>query len=265
VLHGALKDLEEYFYSGGRSLVLTATVAAEREVGDIAWIAARSPIHLIVTTGHMVAKRSRAERSVEQMAAAMVEAVTVGSGGTPVRAGVIMAESSENENLPVEDRVLRAAAWTQRETGAPIAIQAQRETTVLEQLAVLQEEGADVDRVIVGWSSSRLDEMYLGYVLESGAYVSFDELTSPDRRENSAELVERLVGSGYGNQILFSATVGNAAPQPTHRGVPRWVTMIEEMPLMLMEQGMEAEVVRQLLVENPARALTTRPPSRHIP
>jgi phosphotriesterase-related protein len=78
-------------------------------------------------------------------------------------------------------------------------------------------------------------------------------------------MVKQLIDAGFGDQLLVSGDLARRSTQPAYGGTPGWAYLIEGFPLMLMEQGVLAADIRRILVENAARALTTRPPSRHIP
>ncbi len=263
----ALSALEEFYHAGGRTIVDLSTIDYGRDAEAIKWIAARSPVNLVVVTGHhgdQFATPHLEERMVEEIAAESVTEISKGMGTTDVCAGVILVGTSPNRITAVEERVLRAAAWAQRETGAPISILTHGGTMAIEQLSILREEGAEASRIIVGRMDRKLDLASLSRVLETGAFVSFDQISTSQyaRDEERAAMAKQLVDAGYIDQLVLS---GSLTPKLTSGGVSGWTYVIEGFPLMLMEQGMEAADVRRLLVENPARALTTRPPSRHIP
>ncbi|MGH2561986.1 MAG: phosphotriesterase family protein [Thermomicrobiales bacterium] len=268
--HRVLSDLEEYYLAGGRTIVDMSTADCGRDASAVAWLAARSPINVVVATGHhndLSAAPFLRERTAEKIAAGAVAEIRTGIGNTGVCAGVITAGTSFDQITAVEERVLRAAAWAQLETGAPISTFTAAGRMALEQLAILREEGAEASHVIVGQFDRDLDRPYLVRVLETGAFVSFDQIGSTHlgRDEERAAMIKQLVDDGYSDHLLFSGDLARKSTQSAYGGAPGWTYVMAGFPLMLMELGLGAEDVRQLMVENPARALTTRPPSRHIP
>jgi phosphotriesterase-related protein len=186
--------------------------------------------------------------------------LTDGIGDTGIRPGVIKAGTSLNIITPVEERVLRAAARAHLATGAPISTHTEQGTMALEQIALLQAEGVDPARVIIGHQDRRLEEAHLREVLGTGAWISFDQISKAhfgsDR--DRAAMVARLVEAGFVDQLLLSSDLARKSAQPAYGGTPGWTYLVDTFPLMLMDVGLSAPTVRQLYFDNPARALTIR-------
>ena len=81
------------------------------------------------------------ERSINSLADQIVREVIVGIDATGIRAGVIKAASSLNTITLAEEKVFRAAARAQRETGAVITTHTEAGTMGLEQVELLRSEG----------------------------------------------------------------------------------------------------------------------------
>jgi phosphotriesterase-related protein len=176
-----------------------------------------------------------------------------------MRAGVIKAGTSLNEITEVEDRVLRAAAIAHKETGAPISTHTDKGTMALEQLATLREEGVPSERVIVGHLDFALDEDYLLRVLDTGAFVSFDQVSkekyAPDAER--AAVLKQLADAGYLDRLLISGDLARKSYWLSYGGGPGFRYLVESFPVALMEAGFSATEVRHILVDNPQMALTT--------
>src|SRR3546814_17173324 len=71
---------------------------------------------------------------------------------------------------------LRAVARAHRRTGLAISTHTTHGTMGLEQLDILAEEGADLDRVVIGHMDIQPDPDYVRQVLASGASVAFDPI-----------------------------------------------------------------------------------------
>jgi phosphotriesterase-related protein len=262
--HSALTELEAFYLAGGRTIVDMTTADDGRDAAALAWVAARSPVNLVAATGYAedgVAAPVIGSREVAAIASEMVRDLREGIDGTIVRAGVIAAGVSHDRITPVEDRVLRAAALAHAETGAAISVRAEGGTMALPAIEVLRQEGVVPSRVIAGHLDQRLDESLLLSVLETGAYVSFDQISQ--RRygadEARAAMIRLLVALGYGDQLLLSGGLGRRSAFPAYGGEPGWTYLVEGFPLVLMEEGVPAPVIRQMFVENPARALAIVP------
>ncbi len=261
--HASLAELEDFYSAGGRALLDASTADYGRDIRGMAWIAELAPVHLIVVTGHHKALHATPHiegKGVDDVAAVSVRELTEGIEGTGIKAGAVKAGTSLHTILDIEKTALRAAARAHLETGAPITTHTEQGTMALEQIAILREEGVDPSRVIIGHLDRRLDEAYLRQVLETGAFASFDQVSKaaygPD--EPKAAMLKCLVDAGHANQLLVSQDLARKSLLRAYGGAPGWVYILERFSLLLMEAGLDAITVRQLLVDNPARALMTR-------
>lgn len=260
----AVAELEDAFSVGLRSIVDMTPADYGRDPETIYWVAQRSPVHVIVITGHhkhLHAAPLVGDRPVAEIAAVSIDEIRNGIGSTPVRAGVVKAGTSLNEITEVEERVLRAAAQAHRATGAPISTHTDKGTMALDQLAILQEEGVDPSRVIVGHLDFALDRDYLLRVLATGAFVSFDQVSkekyAPDATR--AEMLSRLASAGHLDQLLVSGDLARKSYWLAYGGNPGFRYLVESFPVTLMEAGFSAAEVRRIYIDNPAQALSTRP------
>jgi phosphotriesterase-related protein len=261
----AIAELEDAFYAGLRSIVDMTPADYGRDPQQILWVAQRAPVHVIVITGHHKHQHAApwvGDRSAFEIAAISVGEIHDGIGGLPVRAGVIKAGTSLNEITEVEERVLRAAAIAHRETGAPISTHTDKGTMALEQLAILRAEGVSAERVIVGHLDFALDDDYLLRVLDTGAFVSFDQISKTKYAPDSAraQMLYLLASAGHLDQLLISGDLARKSYWLSYGGEPGFRYLIESFPVELMDAGFSAIEVRQILVDNPQRALTIHPP-----
>ncbi|MCO5220303.1 MAG: hypothetical protein M9947_01820 [Thermomicrobiales bacterium] len=261
----AVAELEDAFHHGLRGIVDMTPVDYGRDPAAILWVAQRVPVHVIVITGHhkhVHAAPWVGEKSVAEIAARSIDEIRGGIEGTALRAGVVKAGTSLNEITEVEGRVLRAGAHAHLATGVPISTHTDKGTMALEQIAILRAEGVDPARVIVGHLDFALEEDYLLRVLDTGAFVSFDQIskTKYAADEDRAAMLARLASRGYIDQLLISGDLARKSYWLAYEGGPGFRYLIESFPVMLMEAGLSAVEVRAILVDNPGRALTIRPP-----
>jgi predicted metal-dependent phosphotriesterase family hydrolase len=260
----AFAELEDAFYAGLRTIVDMTPADYGRDAVAIQWVAQRAPVHVIVVTGHhkhLHAAPWVGDRSAKQIASVSIGEIRNGIDGTSMRAGVIKAGTSLNEITEVEQRVLRAAALAHLETGAPISTHTDKGTMALEQLAILQSDGVSPQRVIIGHLDFALDEDYLRRVLDTGAFVSFDQVSKTKYASDSAraDMLKRMADAGHLDQLLVSGDLARKSYWLAHGGTPGFRYLIESCPLVLMEAGFSAPEVRRILVDNPGIALTTHP------
>jgi predicted metal-dependent phosphotriesterase family hydrolase len=261
--HASLAELEDFHAGGGGALVDMSTADYGRDPVALVWIAARSPVHLVAVTGHhkhLHAAPHLEGMSIDEDAGVSIGEIANGIGQTRVRPGLVKAGTSLNEITRVEETALRAAARTHHVTGVPISTHCELGTMALEQIAIFHEEGVDPRRVILGHIDRHPDDDYVRRVLATGAFVSFDQVRKVDygTDERRARLVKMSFDSGHGEQVLVSQDLARKSLLRAYGGAPGWIYMLERFTLQLMEAGLDAMAVRQLLVENPQRALTIR-------
>ena len=260
--HATLAELEDLHNTGGRALLDASTADYGRDLEGALWAAARAPVHVVLVTGHhkeVFALASVTGKTVDELAAEMVRDLTEGIEGTPARAGAIKVGTSLHAITPPEEKVLRAAAGAHLATGAPITTHTERGTMALEQVAILRKKGVDPSHVIVGHMDRRLgDDGYLRSVLETGAFVAFDNVGKVRYGADAerAATLKRLVEAGFAGQLLLSGDMARRSSLRAYGGEPGLGHIVERFPLILLEAGLDAPTVRKLLVENPARALT---------
>jgi predicted metal-dependent phosphotriesterase family hydrolase len=258
----AVTELEYFFAGGGRGLVDMSTTDYGRDIAEMRWIAQHAPVHIVLTAGHhkeLFAEAFIAGQSTDEVMDAIVQEVTEGIEGTAIRAGVIKAGSSLDAITPIEEKAFRAAARAHLITGAPISTHTERATMALEQIEILRSEGVAPERIVIGHMDRLLEEHYLRQVLETGVFIGFDGWSkwnyAPD--EERAAMTKRLVDLGFGGQILLSGDLARRSLQIAHGGGPGLLYFADYVPLLLMAADIDAPTVRQLFVDNPARAFTS--------
>ncbi len=116
-------------------------------------------------------------RSVDSLAEELVHDATVGVGETGIRIGILGEIGTDKPWVtPSEERVFRAVARCSRRTGLAISTHAVLSDVGAAQLTILEDEGVDPGRVVIGHADSYpvLDH-YLS-LISRGASVEFDFL-----------------------------------------------------------------------------------------
>ena len=261
----ALAELEDAYQVGLRSILDMTTADYGRNFPAVTWVAQRAPVHIVLATGHHQHQHAApflGNASVEEIARCSISELQQGIDRSGTRAGVIKAGTSLNVITDVERRVLEAAALAHLATGAPISTHTERGTMALEQVEILKNAGIKPSTVIIGHMDFAMDEAYLRSVLETGASISFDQVSKTKYAvdEDRAEMLKRLVDAGHLGQLLVSGDLGRRSYLLAYRGGPGIRYLVERFPLVMMEAGLTAKQVRTIYVDNPARALTTSPP-----
>ena len=267
------QELMRYKNAGGVTLVGQTT-------GGL-----RGNDHVLLPVKHAVAVRQMAERTglnivlgcgwyhetyyepylwrkkTDEIAEEMVNDLTEGIEGTDVRGGLIGEIGAHFTWLsPVEERVLRAAARAHKKTGITITTHGYRGPVGLDQLDILEEEGVDLRRVVVGHSPSYPHHEYHAEIARRGAWISFDTMSAvetapPYEQQRRLRLIREIIDAGLIKQLLFSHNVCGEGDYYAHGG-PGYAYISTRFLGRLHEIGFTEDQFHQVMVDNPRRALT---------
>lgn len=263
----AIEELEAFVTMNGRAIVECSPRDYGRNMAGLIRIAGKAPVHLVAVTGrhkHLHAAEMKNATDVAALESEFVADLREGADGTEGRAGVIKIGTSLNEVTAVEEATIRAAAIAHGVTGAPITTHTEGGTMAREQMSLLESYGVDPRRVIIGHLDRKLEFDYLVDVAKTGAFVSFDQVGKDnlDGDTDRAWMLLHLAEAGYAAQLLVSQDLARRSLFLAYGGQPGLAYLLERFLLLLMEAGAEAMLVRKLLVENTASALTIHPPGK---
>jgi phosphotriesterase-related protein len=217
---------------------------------------------------------------VEDLGGFLLRELTEGIDGTDIRAGMIGEIGTSDPIHEDEKKCLRAAAWAQRRTGAAIEVHmAETDWLGLEVLDVLEQEGANLSRVIICHMDGRdMDLDYHRAVMQRGAMIEYDffgvRWTNDDLRDREQEgrfwppppsdhqrvgAIATLIGEGYREQILLSQDTATKAQLVTYGGWG-YAHILENIVPMTRWHGITADDIEVLLQRNPQRLLAWTEP-----
>ena len=147
--------------------------------------------------------------SVDEIAADIVRDLTDGVADTGIRAGIIGEIGCDRHIGALEERVFRAAARAHRQTGVTITTHAARWPVGDAQLDLLEEEGVDPGRVIVGHCDMVPDPRYHERLARRGAWVQFDTVQGANEWDTQRRLgwIRALFDAGLEHRLLLSQDV----------------------------------------------------------
>jgi phosphotriesterase-related protein len=192
-----------------------------------------------------------------ELADRFVAEIEHGVGDTGIRPGIIGELGADRDYLsPAEERVLRAGARAHRRTGLPITLHSRFGKVGLRQLDVLEEEGVEVGRVIVGHSDTDPDPDYHEALARRGAWVQFDTVRGrfPFTIDRRVRYVLEARRRGFLDRILLSHDVCAQSHLVAFGG-----TGYDYLPARFGDRLREADLaedeLRMLFIESPRRAL----------
>jgi phosphotriesterase-related protein len=209
---------------------------------------------------------------IDELAADMTAEIVEGTGPDKIHAGVIgeipaMEITTEPDSNDVKQ--LRAAARASSRTGAAVTLHqwVGDGVRLMQTLDILEAEGADLTRVIVGHVGGDAPDQLdiLAAALARGVTLEFDLLGVAFRLEEkvidtrgAADTVAALVKQGYADQLLLSQDVCTKTQLKAYGGNGYDYVLKEVVPY-LNGMGVADEDVEKLLVANPARLFSIAP------
>jgi predicted metal-dependent phosphotriesterase family hydrolase len=261
--HLSARELEIFAAAGGRSVVEVTTSEYGRDPARMAQVSRSTGVNVVAATGHIMEDYWRgvediAGRTDAELVGELVRDLTEGFPEAPgVRAGIIKVGTALDGPTRDEQRMLRAAAEAQRETGAPITTHTTRGTAGLEQLRVFEAAGADLTRVCIGHQDHRLHAEDHLAIVRSGCFIGFDCISKEQYEPDSGRIehIKKLLAAGHGDQICLSGDLARRSYQTAYGGGPGFSYILWRFVPWMWQEGVAHEDTDRMLVANPARLL----------
>jgi phosphotriesterase-related protein len=259
----AIQELTYFRQAGGNALVEMSPIDYKRDVAGLKRVSQATGIHIICTSGQHKEKFSRPwveNETVASLTSRFIAEVSEGIDGTDVRAGVIKAASSLNTISDNERKVFEAVALAHQETGAPVTTHTEAGTMGMKQIELLVSRGVDPAHIIIGHVDRKLEWEYHLDMAQAGVFLCYDQLSKekyyPDARR--VEFILRLVEAGYGGQIVLAGDLARKSYWPSYGtgGGPGLTYILWRFVPWLRTEGLSQAAIDDLLIHNPARALT---------
>jgi phosphotriesterase-related protein len=275
----AVAELAAFRTLGGSTVVDVTLSDIGRDVMALREMSRRSGLHVVAGCGHYVHLAHPPELAAEpaeSIAERLVVELSEGIDGTGARAGIIGEIGTSDPLHPVEERVLRAAACAQARTGAAITLHLspghRNEHQVLD---ILEEEGADLGRVVAGHLDIALadlgrtpDESVRAQlaIARRGCFVEYDTCGNdtysggedpfwfPSDRERVIALT-KLAEAGFLDRLLLSHDVCHKSDLTAYGGLG-YGHLLRTFQINLREVGFIDRELTAMMRDNPRRMLT---------
>ncbi|WP_285589683.1 phosphotriesterase-related protein [Actinomycetospora sp. NBRC 106378] len=269
----AVARLQTMVDRGVRTIVDPTVIGLGRDVERVARVNAQVHLNIVVATGVYTYDSVPFFFSQygpgtllggdDPMVELFVRDITDGIADTGIRAGMLKCAIETELTVGVE-RVLVAVAAAHRATGTPITVHTSPgHGTGAVALDVLEREGVDLCRVVLGHSGDSDDVDALRGLADRGAILGMDRfgldvLLPTDRR---VATIAALAAAGYADRMVVahdaSCRIDWFAPETLAALAPNWhFTFIHDEVLpALRAAGVTAEQVTTMLVDVPRRHL----------
>jgi phosphotriesterase-related protein len=241
-----------------------------RNAGLLQKLSQESGMQLVTNTGFYGAAKDRYVPEIayaqppDQIALNWIREFEKGIYDTGVKPGFVKTAVDDGPLSDIDAKLVRAAAFTHRETGLTMAVHTSGNTEAAKaQLRILKEERVSPQAWI--WvhaqNVDRVEDLL--FAAEAGAWISLDGLRTNwyDQQKKQGgntllkhfQLLQELNTRGFLKQVLLSHD-GSAYPPNNNSRRPFDVLHNAFLP-MLESHGYSAAEIDQLIRQNPARAL----------
>lgn len=184
-----------------------------------------------------------------------------GVAGTSIQAGLLKCAIDAQGMTPGVERVMRAVALAHQETGTPITVHTHPGSQQgLAVKKVLEAEGVDLRRVVLGHSGDSTDADHLSELAEAGFVLGMDRfgINLETTFEARADIVVEMCRRGYAEAMVLSQDAAcyiDWIDPGVMALLPQWryTHIHEEVLPYLLEHGVTQDQVDAMLVANPRR------------
>ena len=266
-IEDAVVALKNAYDGGLRTIIDMTTFDLGRDVQLMEEVSRRSGVNIIATTGvHLSIPGVFGGVSPDDIVPLYVREIQEGIDGTSIKAGVIKSASDQGGITDQEKVHLRAVARTQKLTGTRICTHTWSPDRVGEQqIQVLEEEGVDLNRVLIGHSNDDTDVDYLLGMLRKGVWLGLDRFPdagtpsgTPTWQQRS-QVIKELIDAGFGHRIMLSHDYSIPRSQPTQKLTDTWHSynpdgyefITRTLLPHLSELGASDQDINQIMVDTP--------------
>ncbi len=235
-----------------------------RDIPMIREVAERSGVNIIVSSGlYYFEEPFLEDKRPAKMADFFIRECEEGIAGTGVRPGILKCATGRHGVTAGNRVALEAMSITQRVTGFPMfAHNEHAEKTPYAQLKIFEENGVNLEKVVIGHCSDSYDPDYLEDLLKNGCYLGFDRVFPSAYREQAATVAE-LISRGWEDKLLvshdyfaFVDIADNDWDTQKNAVSDRDFTTVHKLLLPELQRlGVAEAQTRKLVADNPARLL----------
>jgi len=216
-----------------------------------------SDVHVLTNTGlykEPFLPKYAFEYSVNRIAAVWSREIVEGIDGTSIKAGFIKIAVNPGEIIPIQQKIVRAAARCSLSTGAAIACHTASGIAALHLLKIINEEGVDPERLIVVHCDAEEDLKYHLKIAQQGAWIEYDALNERNA-EKSLRLIRFMMENGFEDHLLLSQDAGWYHVGEERGGNIRgYAYLIRDFVPIMLANGFSRVLIDKILIENPAKA-----------
>ncbi|MGD8563022.1 MAG: hypothetical protein PVG03_10810 [Desulfarculaceae bacterium] len=246
---------------GVRTIVESTPCNLGREIEIIRAVAQRSGVNFIAATGLFWTEEPWLRFwETERIVGWLRRDIEEGIQGGPCKAGVIKCATDHPGITETNKKLLQVAARLHRETGVPISTHTTaKNRSALQQQDVLEAEGVDLRRVLIGHCGDCEDIAYLEQILSRGSIIGMDRFGADHVLdfERRVAVVAELCKRGWASQMVLSQDYASRldwfTDQEITRMAPNWSyhLILERVIPALKLAGVNERQICQMTVLTP--------------
>ena len=264
MITGVLRDAMR---AGVRTIVDVTTCNMGRDIDLIKEAAEATGMQIVASSGVYEDESGFFSQITEDNLLKMIlREIETGVGGEKIRCGAIKCATGKYGFTENNRKLLRACGRAQRETGLPIITHCRPAGTRqgLFQQDILEEQGADLTKVVIGHFrvGDQLD--YAINVMRRGSYIAVDQMNfNAHHLPHNLEVVSELARRGYAGRMILSHDAvicynhtrwGDWDHREYVNYAPDSLSYITRNVIPgLLGRGVTEEQIHTIFVENPKR------------
>lgn len=259
----AVEQVEAAKGHGVRTIFDPTVLGLGRDVRFMEKVADHTGVQIVAATGaytfHYLPTRFQAQ-DVDFLAAQFIRDVEVGIQNTSIKAGFLKCAADAQGITPDVEKAIRAVARAHHQTGLPIMTHSHPASgNGLLQLNLFEEEGVELNHVLIGHCGDTDNVDYILRVIERGAFVGLDRygITRMISVEQRNATVVELARRGYAERMFLSqdycCTSDRYKPESVKKSInPKWsmTYIFEEIIPLLLTKGVTQGQIQTMLFEN---------------
>lgn len=236
-----------------------------RNVSVLAEASRRSGINILATTGWLHdPERFIGDNTPDRFAELFIREIKVGISGTGIKPAILKTYADKPGVTPAIEFMHRAIARAHKETNVPILLHSYAPGEVgRQQLAVLKDEGVDLNRVKIDHCLDTNDTKYLTWLLEQGCYLGMERCPVFNMNiKDQVNTIKFLIDAGWSHRLLPShdyllIRYIPELPRPLREHIAtncdpyKFLFYKKVMFPLLIEAGVQEGILHSLFTDNP--------------
>ncbi len=267
VVKDAVKKVKAAKDVGVDTMVDLTAINLGRDIHIMQEVADKAEMNVIATTGFYYQEEpSLAHWEADAIVAEILPDVEKGIAGTSCKAGLVKCATDKAGVTGYTEKMVRVASRLHKATGVPISTHtgfAEQQGTL--QQDIMEDEGVDLSRVVIGHCGFHQDLDYLERIMKRGSYIGMDQfaygpdVSSPD--DMRVDTIAALCKRGWAKRMVLSHDAGCYSKTFGHER-PDFATnwhfcyVSEGIVPALLKAGVSQEEVDKMTIHNPRAVFT---------